>query len=280
MSNYNPNSVRLSACRVRWGGRDLGMTKGGVDVTIKTDTHPVTVDQYGNGPINEVILGRTINIKAPFAETDLDNLYAMMRLAGATMNDLGTVASGTVTYSAVPVANDTVVLNGHTFTFVTAAPGLDQVLIGGTAAATLQNLLTVIQQSSDPNVQAGIYTATATALNIAYFQSGLAGNSFTLAKTGTTGTTSGATLTGGLAGTRNVSLGTSVGASLFSTAAPLVLHPYDKADNDLSDDLTVFLANSSGNITYAYKIDAERVYQVEFTGYPVPATKALCKFGV
>ncbi len=83
MANNSPENVKLGVCKVFYGGVDLGFTKGGVEVTVETETYEVTVDQYGNTPINEYIMGRTIKVTAPLAETTLDNLVAIM--PGATL---------------------------------------------------------------------------------------------------------------------------------------------------------------------------------------------------
>ena len=45
-----------------FGGVDLGFTKGGVEVTVETETHEVTVDQMGETPINEYITSRTCTV--------------------------------------------------------------------------------------------------------------------------------------------------------------------------------------------------------------------------
>jgi hypothetical protein len=278
----NPNNIRLSACHVRWGGRDLGLTKGGVDVTIKSSSHAVTVDQTGDTPANEFIIGRTLTVKCPFAETDLDTLYALMRQSGATLSDTGTTATNTITMGTIPTAADTVTLNGHIFTFVatnTVSPGADQVVIGGTIALTLANLLAVVQASSDPAVTAGVYTATATTFVISYFRSGVIGNSYTIAKSSTGLTVTGSALTGGTDGYRSVSITTGNGLSMLTNALPLVLHPANRADDDASEDFIVPLAGQSGSVSFSYKFDNERIYMVEFTGYSNASTGVLCSYG-
>lgn len=78
MSHNDPKNVKLGVCKVFYDGVDLGFTKGGVEVTVETETHEVTVDQYGNTPINEYIMGRTVSVSVPLAETTLDNLVAIM----------------------------------------------------------------------------------------------------------------------------------------------------------------------------------------------------------
>lgn len=84
----NTKNVKLGVCKVLYGGTDLGYTKGGVDVTVATETHEVQVDQYGKTPINEYVMGRTITVKVPMAETTLDNLVAVM--PGAKLVTTGT----------------------------------------------------------------------------------------------------------------------------------------------------------------------------------------------
>jgi hypothetical protein len=273
----NPQNIRLSACRVRWGGRDLGLTKGGVDVEIKTETKQITVDQFGPSVVNEMIMGRTLTVKCPFAETDLDTLFSLMKQSGSTMADAGTTATGTITFSAKPTANDTVTINGRVFTFVSASPGANEVLIGTDVPECMTNLAAVLSASSDPVVQEGVYTAGAGALTVTYYRSGVAGNSFTLAASAAT--VASATLTGGVDGDRSVTVTTGSGISMLAQAMPLVLHPADKPDSDTSEDFTVFSAGQSGTVSFSYKIDAERIYSVEFSGYPYGADFKLCKFG-
>lgn len=76
-------NVKLGVCRITFDGVDLGYTKGGVTVTVATETHKVNVDQFGQTPINEYITGRTVTVKVPLAETTLENLVAVM--PGATL---------------------------------------------------------------------------------------------------------------------------------------------------------------------------------------------------
>lgn len=76
-------NVKLGVCSVLFDAVDLGFTKGGVEVEVQTTTHEVKVDQTGETPINELITGRTVNVKVPLAETTLDNLVKIM--PGATL---------------------------------------------------------------------------------------------------------------------------------------------------------------------------------------------------
>lgn len=79
----NVNNVVLGPCDVMFGTNDLGYTKGGVEVTIATTTHEVNVDQFGDTPINEYIQGRTVQVKVPMAESDLNKL--VLAIPGAVL---------------------------------------------------------------------------------------------------------------------------------------------------------------------------------------------------
>jgi hypothetical protein len=162
-------NVKLGVCKITYGGVDLGYTMGGVEVTVKTDTHKVMVDQFGKTPINEYIMGRELTVKVPLAETTLENLVATM--PGATL----TVAAGEVP---------------------------------------------------------------------AY-----------------------------------VTVGTGIGTNLLDLADVLVLHPKGLDDADVSEDFVVPLAATAGALKFSYKLDQERVYDVEFTGYPDPATGKMFTVG-
>jgi len=138
----------------------MGFTKGGVEVTVETETHEVTVDQTGTTPINEYIMGRKVTVKAPLAETTLENLVATM-------------------------------------------PGA-----------------VIVADSEDPEK-------------------------------------------------KYVTVPTGIGSNLLDFAKELVLHPKGKPESDKSDDFTVFRAATAGAMTFSYMLDEERIYSIEFKGYPV-----------
>lgn len=286
----NTKNVKLGVCKVIYGGVDLGYTKGGVDVTVKTDTHKVNIDQFGKTPVNEYLMGRDITVKAPLAETTLDNLVATM--PGATLTATGgTVASGTITVTTNPTANDTIVVNGKTITFKASASVDGEVTIGATAAATAANLAAALAASTDPLVAAASYSVAAAVVTVKYGsvlvygttgQQSADGNGYTLSA-GTAGvkvTLSGATLTGGADPTSKcVDVTTGVGVDLLSIAKELRLHPIAKADSDKSEDFVVPKAATSGALNFAYKLEDERVYNAEFGGYPDPETGKLFRIG-
>jgi hypothetical protein len=148
-------NVKIGVCKITFDGLDLGYTKGGVEVEVTTDTHKVQVDQFGNTPISEYIMGRNIIVRCPLAETTAENLAATM--PGATV--------------------------------------------------------------------AGV-THKKTTVN------------------------------------------TGIGTDLRDIAAELRLHPVGLPDSDESEDLVIPLAATAGAMKFAYKLDDERIFNVEFNGYP------------
>lgn len=271
-------NVKLGVCKVFYAGVDLGYTQGGVEVTVKTDTHKVNVDQFGKTTINEYIMGRDVNAKVPLAETTIENMVAIM--PGATMTTVGgAAATGSITVATNPGNGDTILVNGATFTFKTTATGDYDVAIGSNAAGTAANLAAALTASTDPVVAAATYAVSGAVVSVTYGAAlfgasgvkGVEGNDFTLAS-GTAGakvTVSGATLTGGLEPTsKSVSVTTGIGTDLLKIAKELRLHPVGKADTDVSDDFVIPLAATAGALNFAYKLENERIYNVEFMGYP------------
>ena len=275
MPNNDTRNVKLGVCRVIFDGVDLGLTKGGVEVEVATETYKVEVDQFGKSTINELIMGRTVSAKVPLAETTLDNMVAIM--PGAALVQTGGVkASGTITISTNPVANDTVVVNGVTLKFVASNPGVNQVLIGADVSATAANLQAVLAAHTDPRVSNANYAVAAGVITVTFDSYGVDGNSFTLAKTGSGVTVSGPKLTGGVdSSSATVTVPTGIGIDLLSVAKRLVLHPMSKADGDKSDDFVIPKAATAGQMQFAYKLDAERIFNVTFAGYPDSLTSTL-----
>lgn len=286
----NTKNVKLGVCKATFAGLDLGYTKGGVEVTVQTETHKVEVDQFGKTPINEYVMGRTVVAKVPMAETTIENMVAVM--PGATMTTVGgTVAQGTLTIATNPANNDTIVVNGYTVTFKTAAALDGEVTIGATAADTATNLAAALNKIGDPLVAQAVYSAAAAVVTVKWGSAvvggtngvkSVEGNAFTLA-TGTAGvkvTVSGATLTGGADPTsKSVTVTSGIGTDLLAIARELRLHPVGRPDSDKTDDFVIPLAGTAGALQFAYKLEDERVYNVEFNGYPDPVTKVLFKAG-
>lgn len=81
----------------------------------------------------------------------------------------------------------------------------------------------------------------------------------------------------GLVGTSKVRVGidAGVGVDLLATAKVLVIHPFALLDSDFSDEIVIPLANTPGALTFAYKLEQERIFNVDYTGYPDPVSGML-----
>jgi len=275
-------NVKLGVCKLYLDGDDLGLTQGGVEVQVSTETHKVEVDQFGKSSINELVMGRTLVVKAPLAETTLKNMIKTM--PGSTLVTDGVAASSSVTIASNPSAASSVTIGGTAFAFQATKPtAIGQVKIGANLGESIANLVAAINLAVLRQDIGGIKAAAkpdGTGISLTVGDFGTAGNAVTIAASGAPITVPGATFTGGVAETRaRVEVGSGVGVDLLTIAKPLRLHPVGKADTDFSDDFLVYQAATPGALTFAYKLDAERIFNVEFTGYPDPVTGKLFAAG-
>ncbi len=139
-----------------------------------------------------------ITAKKPGA---VGNYYSLARsssaitLSGAFLTGGVAVAGGAIVFAANPSAAATITLDGTVITFVSALTTGNQVLIGGTLAATLAALLTFLNASTDVNLVKMTYGVSDTTLHVASILPGTAGNAYTLAAS--VATPSAGTLLGG-----------------------------------------------------------------------------------
>lgn len=78
MANNSTDNIKMGTCKLLYNGVDLGFTMGGVEVEVTTTTHETKVDQFGDTVVNEYIMGRNIVVRAPLAETTLENMAAVI----------------------------------------------------------------------------------------------------------------------------------------------------------------------------------------------------------
>lgn len=80
------DNIKLGVCDATFGALDLGATKGGVEVEIKTETYEVKVDQFGETVVKELVTGTVVTVKVPMAETDLERIKALMPQSAAILD--------------------------------------------------------------------------------------------------------------------------------------------------------------------------------------------------
>jgi hypothetical protein len=289
-------NVKLGVCQVFFDGADLGYTQGGVEVAVTTESHEVMVDQFGKTAINEYIQGRKATASVPLVETTLRNLVAIM--PGASLYSDGAQATGVLTFSAIPSASTTVTIGGQAFTFqTTASTSVYQVKIGTSIASSIENLVNAVNSAPAVALALGGVTAfngaitvvkgvvvlgsVGTVMTLRAQLVGSAANAITTVASGTTPPVfGGATMTLGVNETKaRVDVDTATGVDMLSICKVLRLHPINKIATDFSDDFTFSRAATLGALQFAYKTDAERVYNVEFRGYPDPLTGKLFSVG-
>lgn len=162
-------NVKVGVANLSFGGVDLGYTKGGVEVEVTTEKYTVTVDQFGQTPVNDYLIGRSIMVTTPLAETTIDNMVSTM-------------------------------------------PGATKVTDG------------IDPQKIKAEVTTGI------------------------------------------------------GTNLIDIADELIVHPI-AAGASVAEDISIAKAATSGNMNFAYNLDAERIFNVQWIGYPDPATGLLFTYG-
>jgi hypothetical protein len=67
---------------------------------------------------------------------------------------------------------------------------------------------------------------------------------------------------------KKVTVPTGIGSNLLLMAKQMILHPVGLLDTDKSEDITIPLCATAGALKFAYKVDDERIFNVEFKAYP------------
>ena len=244
-------NVKLGTCQVIYNGVDLGYTKGGVEVEVSTDTHKVTLDQFGESEVNEIIMKRSVMARVPMAETTLDNLVMIM--PGATLIDSGTKQAYTVD-EAAPASNElyTLSIGTKSYTYTSDISATETEILAGLALSVNGDPLRIMD--ADASGSSLVLTARSS------------GVTHVVSVTG--GAASASETTTATAGVKRVDVTNGIGTDLLSIAKKLVLHPAVNAADDESEDFTIYKAATPGAMSFTYKIDEERTFPIEFTGYP------------
>jgi hypothetical protein len=250
-------NVKLGTCNVFFGGEDLGLTKGGVEVAVASTTHEVTVDQFGSTPIGEIITGRTVSAMVPLAETTLDNLLKIM--PGSTLTTDGSFATGTVTFSTAPPTNgNTITIAGTKLTFKTNPVSDVEIAIPAdidAAGKALSDTVNGLVMPVYATYSGGVVTITSEQRNVS-------GN-VTITSAGTNIAVTG--LTGGVTPTfAFVNVTTGVSLNLLDYSKELRLRPKGTTGED---DFVILAAACPGALTFSFNLDSERLYNASFKGY-------------
>lgn len=83
----NATNIKIGACKMLFGGRDLGHTKGGVTVNYAPEYSDIVADQFGETPVDKALLSEALTVVVPMTESQLANIKVAIPLAtevGAT----------------------------------------------------------------------------------------------------------------------------------------------------------------------------------------------------
>lgn len=190
-----------------------------------------------------------------------------------TTTTAATKASGTLTFTVNPSGGQTVVINGVTFT-----AGTD-FTVGGTTAATVTNLATALNSSTNTALSKASYQAGGNTLTVTARAGGTQGNQFTINQgtSTTTFTTGGAstnaanvyTLTGGL--DNGLALG---GSKVTGTVGDALVNTQSQTAGSVT--LTISGAVSNGELL---RIDNGNGGYVDFTFATTASTSTDIQIG-
>jgi hypothetical protein len=83
-------NIRIGICNFVFNGVDLGHTLDGITVEVERNFQDLTVDKYGDTPIDKAVIGHKATIKARFAEPVAELLT---RISPEGLNQTGTLGT-------------------------------------------------------------------------------------------------------------------------------------------------------------------------------------------
>jgi len=247
----NATNINLGACDVTFNGNDLGATKGGVEVEIKTETYEVKVDQLGDAPCKAIITGTTVMVTVPMAESDLVKLAYVMPQSTAIPST-----------AAAPTGLDINNVGGY-------AVGVTSVLMnGGAGVADVGQTFVFAGHTTVYRVLTTDGTTTMTFCQHATGSGGL------VAPVIDTEEMTFTAATGGL------EIRTGVNTDLLAASHALLLHPTGVSGAIVEDDFTAFKACPVPDFKFKYELNGEKIFEVKFQCYPdTSSNNKICCFG-
>jgi len=148
MADVDRTKLEAGPANVLFDGISLGYLGDGLVLNIDTSVTELKGAQAGDTPLDAIISGGKVMIEVPLAEISVTKFAKGLANSALT----GLPATGVLTSSGVQVtAADTVTIGTKTYTFrataLTSPTTEGEVLIGATAAASLQNLVNAINRS-------------------------------------------------------------------------------------------------------------------------------------
>lgn len=175
--------------------------------SISADIRPANYASKSTA-LSETVLTAKIHDEIPNSVLGA-TMKAILALGASVIKDLitltvttaGARATGRLTFTGNPADGETVTINGKVITYKTVVViPASQVLIGGTAEATIDNLVAFINASTDVLLLDLLFAKkfSATEMDLYAMTAGLAGNAFATLEGSTVTSWTGATLAGGV----------------------------------------------------------------------------------
>ena len=74
------SKIKQGACAVTFGGTDIGHTQGGCNVSYDEKWRDMFVDEYGEGAVDKVFQGESIEVTMKLTQSQLATIKAIMPL--------------------------------------------------------------------------------------------------------------------------------------------------------------------------------------------------------
>ena len=100
--------IKIGPANISWDGNDLGLTKGGISFSVETGTYAVTVDQFGEIEVDEVIQSRKVMVTVPMVETTIANMNLIM--PGSTVTGGKVDVSSGIGLSLLSIAKPLIII--------------------------------------------------------------------------------------------------------------------------------------------------------------------------
>ena len=241
-------NVKLKPSKVYWGGEDLGLIQGDIELTTEDQAVDITAHQSGTEVLGAIRTGKNVSLTTVLLETSAAKITNLLKASGTTATAQAEIS--TVTCVA-DVSNS---LDGKYFTFKSGANLPFYAWIntsGGSATDPAPGGTGITVNVTTGDTAAAVATAVASAINAdAAFNATSSGAVVTITNAvaggaddideGDSGFTVAVTQQGNGAVTGWGS-STNFGA-LTDGAKALWLHPVAKSDTDYTEDFTFHLA--------------------------------------
>lgn len=195
--------------------------------------------------------------------TDVD-VYNPLPQLWTVANSSGpfTAATGYLQYNGLPAVNDTITLNGITFTYVAGSPGAGQLRIQGTVAGQVSFDSSVLAGSVVPQLSVASYSSNTNQILITYKTLGTGGNGYGISASSANIVPSGTTLTGGSNALRKVIL-----TNLVSAIAVITNSPSEDTWDPIFTEAVVRLLASELDLAIDGKPESSQLTFQQFGGF-------------